>query len=106
MTTGNRLFVDIRPNYAVSPGEVLSEYIAESGWSQKEVALRSGISEKHLSQIVNGSANISMDVSDRLALVLGTKPGFWIRLQNSYREQVDYLARAKALDGEKDALFS
>lgn len=98
MMTGNELFVDIRPNYAVRPCEVLAEYIDESGWSQKEAAMHIGVSENHLGQLLNGSANISMDVSERLSIVLGTKPEFWLRLQDSYREQVVYLEKSKTLD--------
>lgn len=104
MTTGNELFTDIRPNYAVKPGEILADYIEESGWTQKEVALRAGISEKHLSRIINGFAAVSVDVSERLAVVFGTKPDLWIKLQNAYQEQADYLKKTQELESEKEWL--
>ena len=39
----------------IAPGETLKEFIDELEITHKEFSIRLGISEKHLSQLINGS---------------------------------------------------
>lgn len=56
-----------------TPGELIRQAIADGpiGLSQKSVARRAGISEKHLSQIVRGYVRMSAHVAVRLEGPLG-----------------------------------
>lgn len=55
------------------PGEIIRQAITDGpiGLSQKSVASRAGISQKHLSQIVRGAVRMSARVAVRLEEPLG-----------------------------------
>ena len=72
---------DGRPDYAVHPGESLAELIEERGWSQKHVADRCYVSEKHVSQVVSGKAGIGPRFAVALERLTGVTAEFWMRLQ-------------------------
>ena len=44
------------PDYAVAPGETLREVIEAKGISQTDLAIRTGLADKTISQIMNGVA--------------------------------------------------
>ena len=44
------------PSVAIAPGETIKENMLFLGMNQKELAVRLGITEKHLSNIINGTA--------------------------------------------------
>lgn len=46
-----------------------------------ELAARIGVLRRTVSQIVNGSRPVSVDVAHRLARALGTSAVFWLNLQ-------------------------
>ena len=65
------------------PGVTLQKYIDKSGMSRKELALRSGTTEKHICTILNGSRNISVSFARKLGYVFENSR-FWINLQSEY----------------------
>lgn len=71
---------------AIAPGETIKEILDEINMSQKELAARLDISEKHLTQVIKGKAEISRDLADKLETVLGIEAIFWLNLENEYRE--------------------
>jgi HTH-type transcriptional regulator/antitoxin HigA len=85
---------------AIAPGETLREQLEIRGMSQKEFAARIGMTEKHISHLINGKVELTKDVALRLEFVLGLPAHFWNNLEAIYREQ---LVRVKAeLDDEQD----
>jgi ribosome-binding protein aMBF1 (putative translation factor) len=46
--------------------DVVRNGIAERGWSQRDLAHAAGLSEKHVSQVLNGRASAAVDTWDRL----------------------------------------
>lgn len=67
------------------PGEVLnSMYLEPMGVSITQAAEVLGVSRKHVSAIVNGSASVTPDMAARLAAVFGPDIAFWINLQAQY----------------------
>jgi len=67
------------------PGEILSEmYLDPIGVSITTAAEALGVSRKHLSSIVNGSASVTPDMAARLAAVFGPDVQFWINLQAQF----------------------
>jgi HTH-type transcriptional regulator/antitoxin HigA len=49
-----------RPTYAVPPGETIADLLEEHGMTQTELAQRLGVTLKHVNQVVNGGASISL----------------------------------------------
>lgn len=66
---------------AVHPGEVLKEVLDEAAMTQVELARRCGVSQKHVSEIVNGKAGIGPDMALRLEDTLNIVAVFWVRMQ-------------------------
>jgi antitoxin HigA-1 len=75
------------------PGVILrNHYLAPRGITVSELARASGLTRKHVSNIVNGSAPTSPESALRISKVLGTTPQLWLNLQS----QLDlYEARMK-----------
>lgn len=85
---------------AVPPGETIREQLDSRGMSQKEFSLRMGMTEKHISRLINGKVELTPDVALRLESVLGVPARFWNNLEAIYREK---LARVHAeLEFERD----
>lgn len=67
-----------------SPGVILKKYYMEPrGLTVTKLATTTGLSRKHISKIVNGSAGISPEAAVRFAAVLETTPAFWGNLQGA-----------------------
>src|ERR1700687_549910 len=68
-----------RPTF---PGAILREfYLDPRHISVTVFANAAGLSRKHVSSIVNGSATITPETAERFARVLGTTARFWLNLQ-------------------------
>lgn len=79
--------------FIVTPGEVIKEYLDERDITQKEVAQRIGVSEKHLSNLLNGKARLTETMALKLEKVMPDVPaGFWLNYEVKYQE---YVAREK-----------
>jgi addiction module HigA family antidote len=70
-----------------SPGEVLAEALEERGMSNAELARRTELSEKHVSQLVNAHVPLSIDVAFKLEQALGIPANFWLNLESNYRAE-------------------
>lgn len=67
------------------PGEILREdYLNPLGLSITEAAKGLDISQKQLSQIVNGKAGISPTMAIKLAHAFDTSPQLWLNMQDQY----------------------
>jgi Zn-dependent peptidase ImmA (M78 family) len=89
------------PDYVVAPGATLKESIDAKGISQTQLAQRTGLAEKTISQIVNGIAPISYDTAGKLELVTGVPAKFWNRRELSYREALSRRKELAALAEKK-----
>lgn len=72
----------------LSPGAMLTKALKKAGMTQKELALRADISEKYVSQIINGSKNISATLAHKLDIALGSRKGYWFDVQTKYDEKM------------------
>jgi HTH-type transcriptional regulator / antitoxin HigA len=93
-----------QPDYAVAPGTTIRDTLEEKGLSQADLALRTGLAEKTVSQIINGIAPISYETAEKLELVLGVPASFWNARERSYRETLVKIEEAKNLEKDVDWL--
>jgi len=68
----------------IHPGETLIELLETRNMKQKELAYRTGFSEKHISEIVNGKAVITSKFAVSLENVFDISAKFWLNLQANY----------------------
>ena len=73
---------------ATPPGATIKEQLQDRGLSQKEFALRMGMSEKHISNLINGDVRLTPEVAFRLEMVLGIPAKFWNNLESVYRDKI------------------
>lgn len=85
---------------AIAPGETIKELLEDRGMNQKEFAVRMGMSEKHISKLVNGEVQLTMDMARRLEMVLGASAQFWCRLEALYREDIAKVNEENAMDSD------
>ena len=72
----------------IHPGETLKEVLINKNMSQQELALRTGVTAKHISTILNGEKNISVSFANKLEYALGIDAAFWITLQTNYDKEI------------------
>jgi len=94
--------VTYTPLTLTHPGESLQEFMEENNITSKELAARTGISEKHLSEILNGKSAITIDFALSLEEIFGLPAKFWINLQKDYDEALARKRREQALEEAKD----
>lgn len=83
--------IGLSPDLIIHPGETLTEILEDRNMSQKELAIRTGMTEKHISTIVKGQKNISVAFAKKLEYALGIDSSFWINLQANYdRELLEF----------------
>ena len=95
---GNK--VEYKAAIAIPPGETLKEYLDDINMSQKELAKRTGLTEKYISEIINGKAPISQDTSIKLEYVLEIPASFWNDLELNYQETKARIKAEKDLEDE------
>lgn len=86
---------------AFHPGYYVKDAIEEMDLTQEEFAMRLDVSAKHISKLVNGEANISTELSEKLSTMLGTSIDLWLNLQLKYNEKVAEIERQKAFDRQQ-----
>lgn len=77
---------DFQPDYVVSPGTVLRAELDARGLTQADLATRTGLSPKHVNQVVKDVAPLSADVALLLERTLGVPSRVWNTLESRQRE--------------------
>ena len=74
-------------NYFVPTGEIIKEYIIEKGISQKDLAKRLNLSEKHVSNFLSGKIHLTEDMALKLEFIINDVPAsYWLNYEARYRE--------------------
>lgn len=76
-----------QPDYAVLPGDSLREVMESLEMTQKELAVRTGLTVQTLIRIFKGEQPISFESANRLELATGVPARFWNNLESQYQEQ-------------------
>lgn len=85
MKGGNMVMTE----FMVFPGEIIKEYLDEKRITQKELSHRTGISEKHISNVLNGRSRLTEDFALKLEKVMPEVPAsYWLNYECKYREHV------------------
>lgn len=77
--------------FIIHPGETLKELLDDRDMSQRELSIRTCVSEAHVSKIIKGENDISVNYAKKLEYALDVDASFWINLQANYhKELVDF----------------
>lgn len=77
--------LELLPDWSLHPGAVLRLILQERGVRQSEIAERTGLSAKHVNQIVNEVIGITGDVAVLLERALGIPTLFWTRAEADFQ---------------------
>jgi addiction module HigA family antidote len=83
---GNDIRLAYEPTTAAHPGETVVEYLEFNDWSQRDLARRTGLTPKTISEICNGKAPITPPTALALENVLKRPAHFWLNLQRQFDE--------------------
>jgi addiction module HigA family antidote len=86
------------PDYAVHPGEILEETLEARGMKKAAFAKRCGLSDKTVSQIINGKAPVTPETAIQFERVLGVSATVWNNLEAFYRLHNAQVAARKKLE--------
>lgn len=92
------------PNTYSPPGEALAEVIEERGMTQTDLALRLGMAQKTVNEIIQGKAPLTQYTALALERVLGVPASVWNRYEADYREQLARQRDHKRLTQAKEWL--
>ena len=88
-------------DFIIHPGETIKEILDERKMNQEELAIRTGFSPKHVSEVVNGKKGISPSFAKSLEYVFGMPASFWINLQGIYdKELLEYKEQVEIDENE------
>lgn len=86
------------------PGTALRKMLSDAGMSRKQLALRTGVTEKHICTVVNGQKSISPAFAQKLGYVF-ENTAFWLNLQSVYDSEQLRLEEEKAIGRVELALL-
>lgn len=90
------------PDYAVSPGDHIAEWLEDHGLNAAELARRLDVTPKHVSELLSGKAPLSASVALGLERVTGIPARIWNRFEAGYREELARLAETDQLVAQHD----
>jgi addiction module HigA family antidote len=80
------------PDYVVTPGEVLEDYLESTGFTQASLAERTGLSKKTINEIIKAKSAITAETALKFERTLGRPARFWSSLERQYQEDKIRLA--------------
>lgn len=89
---------------AFHPGFYIKKYLDAQGMKQSELANRLNVSEKVVSNLVNGKINLTDDMAEGLALVFGTSVGLWLSLNKIYFDKKRKIEENKKIKEDEKIL--
>lgn len=88
----------------VSFGKYLKDYLEFNNISQTEFAMRMGITQKHMNEILNGKANITLEMAANIERLTGINSSFIINVENSKKMSDKILETYESTEKLKKAL--
>lgn len=76
------------PDYVVTTGDYIEEWMHDNGVNGAELARRLGVSSKHVSELLSGKAALSQSVSIALSDVTGVPARLWNMYEAAYRGEL------------------
>jgi HTH-type transcriptional regulator / antitoxin HigA len=92
------------PDVVFPPGETLRELIEARRMTQVELSQKLNLTEKTVSQLLNGKAPLTQDTALKLERVLGVDASFWNNLEARYQEYLARQAEEERLERDKSFL--
>lgn len=76
---------------AIPPGASIREQMENKMMSEKDFAVKMGMGDEEVKNLLNGNMDITTDIAKKLEEVLGVPASFWNRLEAIYREKLELI---------------
>lgn len=76
---------------AIPPGATIKEQLDNKMMSEKDFAVKMGMGDEEVKNLLNGNMDITTDIAKKLEEVLGVPASFWNRLEAIYREKLELI---------------
>lgn len=93
-----------QPDYAVPPGDILAAELALRGMTRQELAMRTGLTPKHIISILKAGSAITPETAIKFERALGMSADYWLNLEANYQEVCARLAEEQQLIEDLDWL--
>lgn len=103
MNSEKRLY-EYKGEATSAPGDTLKETLDALGMRQKDLSLRTGLTPKTISGIINGKEPLSQQTALQLETVLGVPASLWNNLERQYQEYRARTAQVEQMRAQKDWL--
>lgn len=88
----------------ISFGKYLKDYLEFNNISQTEFAMRMGITQKHMNELLNEKTNITLEMAANIERLTGIDSGFIINVENSKKLSDKILKDCGAIKNVKKML--
>lgn len=82
-------------------GKYLKDYLEFNHISQSEFAMRMGITQKHMNELLNGKANITLEMAANIERLTGINSSFIINIENSNKIKENILKQYGTVENVK-----
>ena len=79
--------LDYHPDYAVSPGEVLSDELEFRQMSHRELANQCGMTIDDIAALIDGRSIVTEETAHQLERAFGMPAQLWLNLESLFQER-------------------
>ncbi len=72
------------------PGTILNEFIERKNIDIKGLSKLTNFTERHISEMINGTTEISDYFAFKMSQIFNIPESFWSRIKSEYEEQLKY----------------
>lgn len=85
----------------IPTGYIIKDYLDENNITQKDLAISTGMSEKHISNVLKGKNNLTVEFALKLEKVLPSiKADYWLNYENKYQLDLSRQAEKYSLENQ------
>lgn len=90
-------------NYAVAPGEYVTEWLEENDTTLTELAFDLGVAESYATELISGKIPVSPSIAIQLEHLTGIPVRSWNRLDTMYWQDKERIARETSVKDDRAA---
>ena len=87
------------------PGEILQDKLNTNEMTRKELAARTGVTEKHICTVINGERGISTAFARKLGYVF-EDAGYWLKRQTEFDEEQLHIQEENSITEDEIAILN
>ncbi|CAI2791391.1 Plasmid maintenance system antidote protein [Serratia grimesii] len=87
---------DFQPDWVSPPGDTIIDLMDEHGLSDEELSKNIGLSLTRGQQLLEGKIRLDESLATKLENLFSVSTDFWIKRENAYRQQIEYIHKVNS----------